>query len=131
MLTCPCVTMEWKTPFIQAVDVSAVSSGVRCRPVRSRWPWGLRTGRSFEFNTTWWCWAWKKESRVPWAESRSSWRQGGGKSRWRDAVSRSVHRRRGAELNSVADGATAPDEETLPAGRREYVHVGSGAASVL
>ncbi len=29
MLTCPCVSSEWKTPPIHAVDVSALSSGTR------------------------------------------------------------------------------------------------------
>ena len=34
MLTWPCVTMEWKTPDIQTVDVSEDSSGIRACPVR-------------------------------------------------------------------------------------------------
>ena len=47
MLTWPCVSIEWNTPPIQTVDVSALSSGTRCRPVRSSWPCGRSTASSF------------------------------------------------------------------------------------
>ena len=47
MLTWPCVTIEWKTPAIHAVDVSDASSGTRPSPVRRICPCGRSTPRSF------------------------------------------------------------------------------------
>ena len=42
MLTCPCVTIEWNTPPIHAVDVSDASSGMSWSPVRRICPWGRK-----------------------------------------------------------------------------------------
>ncbi len=61
-LTWPCVSMEWKTPPIQQVLVSARSSGVRCRPARSMWPCGRSTASSLARSTMWWSALLKKDS---------------------------------------------------------------------
>ena len=55
MLTWPCVSIEWNTPPIHAVEVSALSSGMRWAPVRSRWPCGRSTRSSLARSTTWRC----------------------------------------------------------------------------
>ena len=52
MLTCPWVTIEWNTPAIQQVEVSADSSGVSEAPVRNKCPWGRNTFSSLAFITT-------------------------------------------------------------------------------
>ena len=63
----------YKRALIHAVEVSAVSSGVVFRPVRSTCPCGRSTRNSFARNTTWQSRPWKKETRVP-CSSTSTWR---------------------------------------------------------
>jgi hypothetical protein len=74
MLTWPWVTIEWKTPAIHTVEVSAVSSGTRCRPLRRMWPCGrmhaLLLGAQHHVRASS---PWKKLSSVP--ASVSAWRR--------------------------------------------------------
>ena len=105
MLTCPCVSIEWKTPPIQTVVVSDASSGTSWSPVRRICPWGRKLARSLAGSTTCAPSARKKDRSCP--PSSSAARRSAPKCRVSMPGSRGVAASRGASLKSVAARADA------------------------
>ena len=93
--------MEWNTPAIQTVEVSADSSGVSRLPERRMCAWGRSTCSSLAFRTTCRRLPAKKDNRRP-SASRSGWRRSVPNSASISASERSSASSSGAVLNKLA-----------------------------